>query len=331
MKKFDVITIGGATEDITFYTTEGVLINNKKDLTRQRLLAFEFGAKIKIDKAFSNFGGGAANAAVSFSRLGFSSACLIAIGQDSRGERVIKNLKSQDVDTNLAQKVRAVETGFSLLLVGPGNEHIVFSNRAANNKLKINNENLKILRQAKWLYLTSLSGNWQQVLTKIFSINSVQIAWNPGHRQILTGLGNLAKYLIKTTVLVVNKDEAIELVISDKKYRNRPRRFFSKIKNLLLLLKNYGIKIVVITDGKNGAQAYDGKKFYQQPAVKERKRADTTGVGDAFGSSFVAGLQLYRSNIKKAMKLGAINTASVISQPGAQNGLLTRRQIINKI
>ena len=51
--KNDFITIGGATEDITFYTTEGVVIDNSKDLLRQKLLAFEYGAKIKIDAAYS--------------------------------------------------------------------------------------------------------------------------------------------------------------------------------------------------------------------------------------------------------------------------------------
>jgi len=40
--KYDIITIGGATEDITFYTKEGVLIDNKKDVLRQKLLAFEY-------------------------------------------------------------------------------------------------------------------------------------------------------------------------------------------------------------------------------------------------------------------------------------------------
>ena len=36
--KYDVITIGGATEDITFYTKEGMLIANRKDISRQKLL-----------------------------------------------------------------------------------------------------------------------------------------------------------------------------------------------------------------------------------------------------------------------------------------------------
>ena len=47
--KYDIIAIGGAVEDITFYTNEGVLLDNQKNLFKQKLLAFEYGAKIKID------------------------------------------------------------------------------------------------------------------------------------------------------------------------------------------------------------------------------------------------------------------------------------------
>ncbi len=325
--KYDVITIGGATEDITFYTHEGVLIDNKDDLTKQKLLAFEYGAKVKIDKAFSNFGGGAANTAVNFSGLGFKTACLISLGNDGRAQRILDNLKKHKVDTRLAQKIKGHKTGFSFLLVGPSNEHIVFSNRAANNELRIKNYELRILKNARWIYLTSLSGQWQDVLKKLFTVNEAKIAWNPGHRQIITGISNLGKYIRKTQVLILNNDEATELVLSDKNYKNKPKQFFANMNNLLKILFGYGAKIVVITSGKKGADAYDGKKFYHQPVVKETKRADTTGVGDAFGSSFVAGLELFKHDIKKALYLGAKNTASVISQPGAQNGFLTKNDL----
>ncbi len=329
--KYDVVTIGGATEDITFSTTEGVLINNKKDILRQKLLAFEYGAKIKIDSSYSSFGGGAANAAVCFSRLGFKVASLVALGKDSRSQRVIKNLQNQRVNTSLVQKVSGAETGYSFLLVGPSNEHIVFSNRAANNELRITNYELRNLKQTKWIYLTSLSGSWQKNLDKIFSVKTVNIAWNPGHRQILTGIKIIGQYLAKTTVLIVNKDEAIELVLSIKGYKNKKSKYFRNSRNLLLALKSIGIKIIVITNGKNGADVYDGQTIYHQGVIKERKRVNTTGVGDAFGSSFIAGLELFNGNIKKAMYLGALNTSSVVSHSGAQNGLLTKRDIIKSI
>ncbi|KKR32035.1 MAG: hypothetical protein UT64_C0044G0012 [Candidatus Falkowbacteria bacterium GW2011_GWF2_39_8] len=48
--KYDFITIGGATEDMMIFTDEGILFDNKKDILRQKLLAFEYGAKIIADK-----------------------------------------------------------------------------------------------------------------------------------------------------------------------------------------------------------------------------------------------------------------------------------------
>lgn len=325
--KYDIITIGGATEDITFYTDEGVLINNRKDLTKQKLLAFEYGAKIKVDKSFSGFGGGAANAAVCLSNFGFRAACLCAIGEDSRGQRILDNFQKRGVDIILTQKIKNIETSFSFLLVGPANEHIVFSNRAANSELKITNYELRIMAEAEWLYLTSLSGDWRQALNKIFSVSGVKIAWNPGHRQIITGLKVLGKYFKSAECLIVNKDEAVELAMSDKKYKNKGGAYLNNVKNLLAALISFGPKIVVITSGKQGADAIAAGKIYHQPIVKEKRRADTTGVGDAFGSAFIAGLKLYKQDIKKSLFLASKNAASVISLPGAQNGLLKRKDI----
>ncbi|MBU0647341.1 carbohydrate kinase family protein [Patescibacteria group bacterium] len=331
--KYDIITIGGATEDIAFFTKEGVIIDNKKDLTKQKLFAFEYGAKIKVDKSFSNFGGGAANSAVSFANLGFNVATLVAIGEDDRGQRIVNNFKQQKVDVSLVQKISKTESGFSFLLVGPANEHIVFSNRAANNQLSITNYELRIIKDAKWVYLASLSDQWQKILDKVCSLidissakdynfAGVKIVWNPGHRQILSGLKTIGKYLSKVSVLIINKDEAIELVMSDKNCKNKKRDFFEEINNLLSVLYSYGPQIVLITKGKDGVNAFDGKKVYFQQAIKGVKQVDTTGVGDAFGSSFIAGLELYQGDIKKALYLGVKNAASVVSKQGAQNGLL---------
>jgi len=322
--KYDVITIGGATEDITFYTEEGIFIANRKDILRQKLLAFEYGTKIKIDGSHSTFGGGAANAAVCLSKLGFKAAALVAVGDDIRGREILNNLKKNGVDISLAQKKKNIESGFSFLLVGRDNEHIVFSNRAANSELRITGRELRALKNTKWIYLTSLSGDWQDALKKIFSVEGPNIAWNPGHIQLNGGYGAIGKYLKKAKVLIVNKDEAIELVVSRKLYRKKPFEFLNKIENLIKIIHSWGPETVVITNGKYGAFAYDGEKLYRQPVIKEKERVDTTGVGDAFGSSFVAGLELYGGDIQKAMRLAAKNSASVISKQGAQNGLLSR-------
>jgi ribokinase len=326
--KYDFITIGGATEDITFYTKDGILIDNKNDILRQKLLAFEYGAKLKVDKAYSTYGGGAANAAVCLAKLGFKVGAMAAIGDDNRGVGIINNFKKNKVDINCIQIIRDVESGFSFLVVGQANEHIVFSNRAANKKLNIADREVEILDSAEWIYLTSLSGNWRQVIKNVFKTKA-KIAWNPGQRQLHSGIKAIGKYLPKLEVLVLNKDEAIELVISEEKNRNQNNRFLNNIKNLLKILKDWGPAIVVITKGKNGADAYDGNKFYHQDIFKEKRRIDTTGVGDAFGSTFIAGLKIFKGDIQKSLYLGVKNSASVITEQGAQNGLLSRSVILN--
>jgi sugar/nucleoside kinase (ribokinase family) len=325
--KHDLISIGGATEDITFYTKEGILMDNKKDVLRQKLICFEYGAKIKVDKSRATFGGGAANVAVSASRLGFKSAALVSLGNDDRGKRIRDNFLKEGVDAGLLQYSRNKETGFSFLITGQENEHVVFSNRAANDELRITNYELKILGKAKWIYITSLSGEWQDALKKIFELKGPKIAWNPGHRQLLEGYKTLKKYLINTEVLIVNKDEAIELVKSCGDFASKGGAFLNDINNLLGVISSWGPKITVITNGKHGASVRAGNENYYQKILKEKKRINTAGVGDAFGSSFIAGLEIYAGDIKKAMFLGVKNTASVVGHYGAQTGLIKRKDL----
>jgi ribokinase len=329
--KYDFITVGGATEDMTFYTKEGVVIDNKKDILRQKLFAFEYGAKLQVDHGYSTFGGGAANAAVCLARLGLRVAALVATGDDNRGTLIKNNFKQEKVDIALLQIIPRMTSGFSFLIAGPQNEHVVFSHRAANEALEITPADLKKMAQAQWIYLTSLSGKWKIVLDKIFRLHEIKIAWNPGHIQLHSGVKDLGKYFKKTEVLIVNKDEALELVVSSGKHDHHNDKFLDDVRNLLKIIKDWGPKMVIITSGQYGADAFDGTNFYHQDIIKEKKKLNTTGVGDAFGSTFSAGLKMFHGDIKKAMYMGVCNTASVVGHMGAQAGLLSKKEMLKKI
>ncbi|MFC1613491.1 carbohydrate kinase family protein [Patescibacteria group bacterium] len=318
--KFDIVTIGGAVQDITFYTSEGIILDNpKKDPECLKLLGFEYGAKIKIDEANFSFGGGSQNAAVSFSRLGFKTASCAAVGNDGTGANIIKNLKSNKVNIKFIKTIDDIGTGFSFVLTDKKtSEHVIFSYRGANTKLKVTEQELKKIN-TKWIYMTSLSGNWENGIVKnIFSHknkNGAKVAWNPGKRQLESGFKKLKKYFKDTDVLSLNKDEATELLSS------------GSAKDLACkLVELTGTGIVVITDGKRGAYACEKGKLYYSSIINV-KRVDTTGVGDAFCSSFVAGLELYNGNIKKALDLGNLNTSKVIGKVGAENGLMYRESV----
>lgn len=322
---YDFITVGGATHDISFFTDKGILIDNRRDILRQQLLGFEYGAKIKVDEFRYSFGGGAANAAVCLTNLGLSTACLASVGDDGSGRLIIENLRQRKVETNLMPLAKNEGSGGSFIIIAPSGERIIFAARGANRRLAIKASQLAALKKAKNIYIASLSGNWLDNLKKIFSLvrpAGPKIYWNPGASQYSGGLKKIAPFLKKTKVFALNKDEAIELVLSAGKSQNLSPSFLNNTDNLLRAIKEFGPEIVVITLGSEGVKVYDGQKIYFQPVAKEKKRVDTTGVGDVFNSSFSAGLVLYQGDINKALRLALKNTASKVAHFGAQNGLI---------
>lgn len=322
--KYDFLTIGGATRDISFFTDQGVFINNKKDILRQELLAFEYGAKIKVDEFHYNYGGGAANAAVCLSNFSLKTACLTSIGDDENGRHILDNLRQNKIDTRFVKIHKKGESAASFVLIAPTGERIIFGSRGANRDLKITSADEAAFRKSANIYLASLSGAWLNNLKTIFAFvkpSGPKVFWNPGGAQIHAGLKSLKPFLKKTEVFAFNKDEAIEFVLSSPDHKNLNNRYLNKADNLLRIIHSFGPKIVVITLGAEGVAVYDGEKIYRRAIVKDKKRIDTTGIGDAFNSSFAAGYSAYK-NIDKALTLALKNTAAKVSHLGAQNGLL---------
>ncbi len=325
MLKNKITTIGGATRDIMFYTDEMLLINNKKDLLRQKLIAFEYGAKLYSKKVYLTFGGGGANAAVSLSSLGIKTQTILSIGYGDIGSYIIDNMKKVGVDIKLIQRNKKLNTGTSFIVnVGQNKEHVIFAFRGANNKIDLSKNIVKKIK-TPWVYLTSLSDNFIPKLNNIFthcSKKDISLAWNPGSDQLKLGLKKLIKYLKNTTVLIVNRDEALELLYSlDKKTKNNIKKNIKK-------LHSFGQYLTVITDGPNGAYLYDGQKIYYNPALK-RRGINTTGAGDAFGSALIAGIIKYKWDLNKALHLAILNSNAVIMKIGAQQGLLKVKDIKN--
>src|SRR3989338_5930108 len=164
--KYDVVTIGGLTQDIMFSTGKMQVLGNRKKYGSKKLFAFEEGGKIVSDQpVVYAYGGGGANTAVSFARLGLKTAIVGALGDDQSAKGIIRHLKARGVDTRYLQRVTNSWSGLSLVITGrQKHEHIIFANRAANQKLKLEAGRLADLK-ASWYYLTSMSGpDWESNL-----------------------------------------------------------------------------------------------------------------------------------------------------------------------
>ncbi len=320
--KFDVVTIGGVTRDFFISSDKGRIVENKKNLKERSLLAFELGAKIYIDDLHSYLGGGACNTAIGFSRLKLKTAIRVCVGKDEEGILIKKVLRKEKVNISLVKETNEEPSGFSSVVINSRSkyrEHVVFSYRGANKYLTIDP---KKKLNTDWIYLASFSGkNWEKQLKNIAKIvknQNIKLAFNPGSRQLDAGASKIKNLLKLTEVLLLNRDEALELALSRHYYTQSPH-----INTLLRKLKVLGPKIVVITDGSKGAYAYNGKDFFFMRALKI-ETVDTTGAGDAFSSGFVSGMIKYKEDIKKSLELGIRNGASVAQKMGAQAGLLRR-------
>lgn len=378
---FDVITIGGATQDIFIQSDFGKIISTREIDNTQELLSFEYGAKLEIDKLAFDIGGGAVNTAVNFSNLGFNTATIVKIGNDLNAEAILQRIEERRVDKSLLIQCKELKTGFSVILTSFEGERTVLTHRGANSTININEIDFDAIKQAKWIYISSLSGKSNLVLDQIACFakkHNVNMGFNPGTTQLKGGLENLKKVLSSVNVLILNKTEA-EMVTGIKKERSRlnekkcnvcgkcvescPQKIYAieegKIvsdinedrcikgcqkcseecpQNAIELepwavnaieklkkLKSMGPKVVVITDGSNGAQSFDGKNFYYAP-IYPAKVTSTLGAGDAFASTFV-GTLMDEWNIEKALKLASINSASIVQTFGAQQGLKTMEEL----
>lgn len=330
--KYDFITIGGAVEDILIYTKQGVVIDNKKNPTCQKLFAFEYGAKVLVEQAETSFGGGAANASIALSRLGFKVACITAIGKDQRGSEIIKNFKANKVDTSLIQKIKGQLTGFSAIIAGRDREHVAFPVRGASHYLTIGRSEKRAICSTAWLYLTSLSGEWQNVLEQIFNSDLPgKIAWNPGQVQLQAGLKILKNYLAKTELFILNLDEAVELLMTENKINKKQAKIDLTIESVAKGLREYGPRMVLVTNGAKGAVLVTDSGVNKFKPQKIAEVLNTVGMGDAFGSSFLAGLNMFDNDIEAAFELAGLNSHRVAMSHGAQPGLLYKKQVNEKL
>lgn len=328
---FDIVTVGSVIQDVTMFTSQGQVFKTPGNLTAQRVIGFEYGAKVSVPQAHFGCGGGAGNTAVSFRRLGLRAVVISRVGNDAEGAYLKADLSRQGVDVSRVQTDPARHTALSSIIASAKGEHdhVVFVYRGASEWLRLDSASVVGLRP-RWFYLTAMTGDgWPHNLKTIFAAaarSGAKIAWNPGGEQISVGRRAIERWLKQTTVLQLNKDEAIELALSGIKLGKRNPSFLNKPVYLLNILSDWGPKYVVITDGKRGAWAFHAGKVYRQKALR-RKEVDTTGVGDAFGAAFVSGLHCTKGSVAEALRWGVVNSANVLTKVGAQEGMLTKAEL----
>lgn len=321
---FDVITLGSASRDIFFVTNRAKVLPDPSSI-EGKMITFTLGAKVSIENAYIRNGGGACNAATAFARLGLKVAPYMNVGNDEMGEQIILELLQEGADTEFiwVDEGKRTGTGVIIIPVGAGDRTILFYS-GANRDLRVRDWDK--IDDTSWFYIGPISREAPDLHREAIEIahsKSIKVANNPGIGQIECGFEYMAPLLKLLDVLIVNRTEAT-LILRSKD----PNIAIEDKRQLANELIKLGPKIVLVTCGSEGACTTNGEEYYYQEPIKT-DIVDATGAGDAFGSTFVAALILGH-DLQTSMFMAAINSSSVVSKVGAQDGLLRLDEIRRK-
>lgn len=309
---YDIIVIGSATREVFLKSKASQLVKSEHFPTGQAQ-CFPLGSKIEVERPIFSSGGGGTNAAVTFARQGFETACIGIIGKDFNGRDILDELLKEHVDGRYFQQHDDDITAYSVILVGDDGERTILSYKGEGQHFDASQLPLNQL-QSKWMYLDSLGGHWDVLeQSVIWAVkNNVKLATNPGGKELKHGLAKLTPLFQQFALVMMNQEEAAELTGID--YKDE-QAIFKKMDEIVS-------GIFVMTKGPDGVVVSDGTTIYRA-ATPDSPVVERTGAGDAFNSGFVA--EYMRSgDIAGAIQFGTANASSVVTQYGAKPGILKR-------
>lgn len=308
---YNILTIGDIKLD-TFIVIPEASVMCKLQMPSCQL-CLDYGKKIPVHDITSQIAGTASNVAIGLAKMKLKSAIYSVMGLDETHTLALDFLKRQNVITAHIKTEKGHPSSFAAVLNYKGETTQLVSHGNMRYRLP------KKLPATEWMHISELGDDYEILYGEVArecAKKKIKISFNPGAVQISERKNELLELLKVTEVLFVNLSEA-KLLLRVKGEL--------EIHQIIVKLKALGPKYVVVTDGKNGAFAYDGKQLDFAPAFPA-KFVEATGAGDSFSTGFLGAL-MHNQPHSEALRWGAVNAASVIGHVGPTTGLLTHTEI----
>jgi ribokinase len=348
-----VLTIGGATIDTIAIIESDRIERMSMRNADSSFLLLEEGGKTEALEVSTHCGGGASNAAVAFSRLGFDAAALVKLGNDRRAEIVVEKLEREGVSVSWVRRDARVPTGASVLISSHDRNAAIFTFRGANTLLE-ESDLVDDAFAVDLVYIANLSNQSATCFPAILhkaKENGALVAANPGVRQLSSHSAEFLACLPEIDILLLNRPEADALVAAlvptlgegggalSVSWGQRPPRlairgligggFEMSLRAFFRGMRERGPGHVIVTDGREGAFSATGDKIlYAEPV--QTAVAGTAGAGDAFGAAYAAYVAFSRS-AEDALSAASVNAASVLGYVDTQSGLLNRVELEKRL
>ena len=248
------------------------------------------------------FGGKGANQAVAAGRSGANIAFIACTGDDDIGERVRRQLESDNIDVAPIRAVAGESTGVAL----------IFAN-AALSVAQVDAEKERVA--GAQALLMQLESPLESVLAaaKIAHQNQTSVILNPAPARELPD-----ELLTLVDIITPNETEAEKLtgvrVESDDDAAKAAK-----------VLHDKGIGTVIITLGSRGVWASSEGEGRRVPGFKVQV-VDTIAAGDTFNGALVTAL-LEGSELAQAIRFAHAAAAIAVTRKGAQPSVPWRKEI----
>lgn len=265
MEKFDVVALGEILIDMTY-----------AGKSEQGHTLFE-----------QNPGGAPANVLTAVQRLGGKTALIGKIGDDMHGEFLRQTVEKEGICAKNLITDNSVFTTLAFVnLDENGNRSFSFARKpGADTCLTPEEVDLSLLESTKIFHFGSLSLTDEPAKSAtFFTLEKAKemkkiISYDPNYRaplweseeKAISGMRSVLDYVD----IIKISDEETNLLTS-----------FKEVEKASEELLNKGIKIVIVTMGKDGAHIRTKDGFIVSPALPV-KAVDTTGAGDSFMGGFL--------------------------------------------
>lgn len=251
-------------------------------------------------------GGKGANQAVAAARLGASVTMIGRVGDDSFGQDILNNFKSNGVSTDYVEPVTHMESGTAHIILAEGDNSIVVV-KAANNEVSPEyiDRSINAFEGADMVLIQQeIPEETVTHVSRICRKNGIPLLLNPAPARALD-----VEVIENAAYITPNEHEANILF---------PGLHVSEA------LRKYPNKLFV-TEGSRGVRYFDGNEEVLVPAYKV-EAVDTTGAGDTFNAAFAVALaegKPVRESVRFANRAASLS----VTKFGAQGGMPTREEV----
>jgi len=266
---------------------------------------------------FMNPGGKGANQAVAGARLGGDVIFVSKMGNDVFGKQAFRLYDEEGIDTGFIVSDDELPSGVALITVDDNGQNSIVVAPGANAALGAA-EVERALRNIsnKHIVLLQLEIPMETVhfVVRHAAEKGALVILNPAPA------ASLSPDLLQFVDLITpNETEAS--ILSGIKVTN-----LETAKQAAQIIRNLGVKNVVVTMGELGALLLEDKIFYEvgTPSVQP---VDTTAAGDVFNGALAVALSEGK-NLEAAVSFACIAASISVTKMGAQSSIPYRNELI---